>query len=95
MGLPTFFRQRIRAEAASIQAKTFFGYLVSYVRQRRQVSVEEAVLIAGDSLQYLNRYLGMRWLGEVEFPAVAVEPVRGVPGHGLHCSGRMCRGFVE
>ncbi len=38
MGRPTFYRQRIRYEAATIEAKTLFDYLVNHVRQRREVS---------------------------------------------------------
>ncbi len=73
MGRPRFFRQRTRLEAASIEAKTFFDYLVSHIRQRREVSYEEALLIAQDSMRYLNEYLEMRKLGQIEFPAVAEE----------------------
>lgn len=70
MGRPTFYRQRIRYEAATIEAKTLFDYLVNHVRQRREVSWDDAVLIASDTLGYLNTFLGMRKLGQIEFPAV-------------------------
>lgn len=70
VGRPTFFRQRIRTEAASIEAKTFLEYLISYIRERREVSLDEAQLIASDAMQYLNKHLGMQKLGQIEFPGV-------------------------
>ncbi|MEM3486046.1 MAG: DUF1670 domain-containing protein, partial [Candidatus Methanomethyliaceae archaeon] len=68
-----FFRQRIRTEAASIEAKTFLEYLISYIRERREVSLDEAQLIASDAMQYLNEHLGMQKLGQIEFPAVVPQ----------------------
>lgn len=50
MGRPTFFRQRILSQAATLEAKGLFNYLVSEIKARREVSMEEAILIAYDIL---------------------------------------------
>ena len=73
MGRQFVYRHRLKSEAASVKAKTLFDYLVSQVKARREVSFDEAVLIAGDAWQYLNNYLGMKQLGTLEFPAVVDE----------------------
>lgn len=70
MGKPTFFRQRVRTEAASVKAKTLLDYLTSFIRSRREVSIDEAGLIAADALRFLNEGLGMRKLGQMEMPVV-------------------------
>ncbi len=70
MGRPVFFRQRVRQEAQSVAAKTFFDYVVNYVRERREIAVDEAELLAGDVMRYLHGYLGLQSLGQIEFPAV-------------------------
>ena len=73
MGRQLVYRHRLKSEAASVKAKTLFDYLVSQVKARREVSFDEAVLIAGDAWQYLKNYLGMKQLGALEFPAVVDE----------------------
>ena len=70
MGRSVFFRQRIQQEAGSVAAKTFFDYMVSYVRERREISTDEAELLASDVMKYLQGYVGMGSLGQIEFPAV-------------------------
>lgn len=82
-GQTRFFRQRTRLEAASIEAKTLFDYLVSQIRQRREVSHEEALLVAQDTMRYLDEFLEMRKLGQIEFLAVA--------GEGAHFRRRRAR----
>ncbi|MCR4443163.1 MAG: hypothetical protein QHH10_12885 [Peptococcaceae bacterium] len=71
MGRPAFHRQRILTEAASLEAKGLFNYLVSEIRNRREVALEEAVLIAHDVQRYLETNLLTRKPGEIEFPAIA------------------------
>lgn len=73
MGRARFYRQRIRTEAASVEAKTLFDYLASEIRRSREVCADEAALIAKDAMKYLNGHLGMRELGQIEFPAVVAE----------------------
>ncbi|MBC7324999.1 MAG: DUF1670 domain-containing protein [Moorella sp. (in: Bacteria)] len=71
MGRPAFFRQRILTQAASLEAKGLFNYLVSEIRTRREVPLEEAVLAARDVLEYLERNLLTRTLGQIIFPAIS------------------------
>ena len=71
MGRPGFFRQRILTQAASLEAKGLFNYLVSEIRARREVSLEEAILIARDVEGYLEANLLTRACGQIEFPAIA------------------------
>jgi Protein of unknown function (DUF1670). len=73
VGRARFYRQRIRTEAASVEAKTLFDYLASEIRRSREVCADEAALIAKDAMKYLNGHLGMRELGQIEFPAVVAE----------------------
>jgi len=73
MGRQKTFRQRARQEAASIQAKTLFCSLKSLVKKKRVVSDEEALLIASDSMEFLNQYLGKRQIGQIEFPVIINE----------------------
>ncbi|MGI6708016.1 MAG: DUF1670 domain-containing protein [Dethiobacteria bacterium] len=73
MGRQFTYRHRLKSEAASVKAKTLFDYLVSQVKARREVSYDEAELIADDAWQYLNNYLGMKQLGTLEIPAVVAE----------------------
>lgn len=70
MGRPAFFRQRILTQAASLEAKGLFNYLVSEIRTRREVPLEEAILAARDVLEYLERSLLNRTLGQIRFPAI-------------------------
>ena len=53
MGRPTFFRQRILTQASSLESKGLLNYLISEIKSRREVSLEEAVLIARDVQQAL------------------------------------------
>ena len=46
MGRPVFYRQRIRSQAASVQAKSLLTHLSGEIRARREVSPEEAWLVA-------------------------------------------------
>lgn len=70
MGRPAFFRQRILTQAASLEAKGLFNFLVSEIRTRREVPLEEAVLVARDVLEYLERNLLTRTTGQIVFPAI-------------------------
>lgn len=71
MGRPRFFRQRILTQAASLEAKGLFNYLVSEIKARREVSLEEAILIARDVEDYLVQNLLTRAPGQIYFPAIA------------------------
>jgi len=71
VGRPKFFRQRLLTQAASLESKGLFNYLVSEIRTRREVSLEEAVLIARDAERYLEQNLLTRGPGQIEFPAIA------------------------
>lgn len=71
MGRPTFYRQRILSQASSLEAKGFFNYLVSEIKARREVSLEEAVLIARDVEDYLQKNHLVRQPGQILFPAIA------------------------
>jgi len=71
MGRPKFFRQRILTQAASLEAKGLFNYLVSEIRARREVSLEEAIIIAQDVHNYMEQQLLNRAMGQIEFPAIA------------------------
>jgi hypothetical protein len=71
MGRPTFFRQRILTQAASLEAKGLFNYLVSEIKTRREVSLEEAILIAYDVQKFLEEHLLEKPLGQIQIPAIA------------------------
>lgn len=71
VGRPKFFRQRLLTQAASLEAKGLFNYLVSEIRTRREVSLEEAILIARDVERFLEQNLLTRVPGQIEFPAIA------------------------
>ncbi len=47
-----------------------FNFLVSEIRTRREVPLEEAVLAARDILEYLERNLLTRTPGQIVFPAI-------------------------
>ncbi|MDH7578127.1 MAG: hypothetical protein QHH75_09990, partial [Bacillota bacterium] len=68
MGRPKFFRQRALTQAASLEAKGLFNYLVSEIKARREVSLEEAILIARDVEHYLAQNL------LTNFPSGALRP---------------------
>ena len=70
MGRPIFYRQRIRSQAASVQAKSLISHLVAEIRSRREVSPEEAHLIALDAYRFLVRGLIGREPGQVEMPCI-------------------------
>jgi hypothetical protein len=70
MGRLKIFRQRLGTQAASLEAKCLFNYLVSEIKIRREVSLEEAIIIARDVQQYLEQSLLRRAPGQIEFPAV-------------------------
>jgi hypothetical protein len=71
MGRPKFFRQRVLTQAASLEAKGLFNYLVSEIRARREVSLDEAILVARDVERFLDQNLLTREPGQIEFPAIA------------------------
>jgi len=71
VGRPTFFRQRIRTEAASVEAKTLLAFLTSEIRARREISLEEAEMVARDTLDFIEGHLLSRGLGQIELPAIA------------------------
>lgn len=76
MGRPVFYRQRIRNQAASVQAKSLLTHLASEVRARREVSPEEAWLVALDAYRYLENGLLNLSPGQLELPCIA--------GHNSH-----------
>ena len=70
MGRPVFYRQRVRSQAASVQAKSLMTHLASEIRARRG--------LAGRGLAHCFRYhsfLGTRPLaqgpGQIMLPCVA------------------------
>ncbi len=71
MGRQKLHRQRIRAQAASVEAKSLLAYLCAEVRARREVSTEEARLIAVDAQRFLERGLLALAPGQIEIPAIA------------------------
>ncbi|HZW98362.1 MAG TPA: DUF1670 domain-containing protein [Bacillota bacterium] len=70
MGRPVFYRQRIRSQAASVQAKSLLTHLATEIRARREVSPEEAWLVAYDAMRFLEQGLLELSLGQVELPCV-------------------------
>ncbi len=70
MGRPAFYRQRIITQASSLESKGLFNYLVSEIRRRREISLEEAVLVARDSHDYLERELLELGPGQIKFPVI-------------------------
>ena len=70
MGRPVFYRQRIRSQAASVQAKSLLTHLSGEIRARREVSPEEAWLVASDAVRFLEQGLLKLSLGQVELPCV-------------------------
>ncbi len=70
MGRPNFFRQRILTQAASLESKGLFSYLVSEIKARREISLEEAILVARDSYEFLDRELLKLAPGQLVFPAI-------------------------
>lgn len=54
MGRPVFYRQRVRSQAASVQAKSLLTHLASEIRARREVSPEEAWFIALDTIRFIG-----------------------------------------
>jgi hypothetical protein len=70
VGRPVFYRQRIRSQAASVQAKSLLTHLAGEIRARREVSPEEAWLVAYDAMRFLEQGLLELSLGQVELPCV-------------------------
>ena len=70
MGRINFFRQRILTQAASLECKGLFNYLLSEIKIRREISLEEAVLVARDVYHYLQTQLLERAPAQVVFPAI-------------------------
>ena len=71
MGRKVIYRQRIRSQAASVQAKSLLAHIASEVRARREVSGDEAYLIALDAYRFLQRGLLRLGPGQVELPCIA------------------------
>lgn len=71
MGRPTFHRQRIRSQATSVQAKSLLSHIASEIRYRREISPEEAWLVASDASRFLARGLLGLGPGQIELPCVA------------------------
>jgi len=71
MGRPTFHRQRIRSQALSVQAKSLLSHIASEIRYRREISPEEALLVASDASRFLERGLLGLGPGQIELPCVA------------------------
>ena len=76
MGRPVYYRQRIRSQAASVQAKSLLNHLAGEIRARREVSPEEAWLIALDAYRYLEEGLMDLGPGQLELPCI-----EGVENH--------------
>lgn len=70
MGRPVYYRQRIISQARSVQAKTLLNHLASEIRARREVSAEEALLIALDAMRYLDKGLFILGPGQIELPLI-------------------------
>ena len=71
MGRPVFYRQRVRNQAASVQAKSILTHLASEIRARREISPEEAWLIALDAIRFLEQGLLDLSPGQIMLPCVA------------------------
>jgi hypothetical protein len=70
VGRPVYYRQRIINQARSVQAKTLLNHMASEIRARREISTEEAQLIALDALRYLEKELLILSPGQVEMPLI-------------------------
>jgi len=70
MGRPAFFRQRILTQASSLESKGLLNYLIGEIKYRREVSLEEAVLIARDVQHYLKTEHLTRDAGQIIFPCI-------------------------
>ena len=71
MGRPVFYRQRVRNQAASVQAKSLLAHLASEIRHRREISPEEAWLVALDAHRFLEQGLLVLGPGQLELPCIA------------------------
>jgi len=70
VGRPVFYRQRIRSQAASVQAKSLMTHLAGEIRSRREISPEEAWLVASDAMRFLERDLLDLAPGQIELPCI-------------------------
>lgn len=70
MGRPVFYRQRIRNQALSVQAKSLLTHLASEIRARREISPEEGWLVALDAQRYLEQGLLDLGPGQIELPCL-------------------------
>jgi hypothetical protein len=70
VGRPTFFRQRILTQASSLESKGLLNYLISEIKSRREIALEEAVLVARDVQHYLQTEHLTRDAGQIIFPAI-------------------------
>ena len=70
MGRPVVYRQRIRSQAASVQAKSLMTHLASEIRARREISPDEAWLVASDAMRFLERGLMDLAPGQIELPCI-------------------------
>jgi len=71
MGRITQYRQRIRTQAASVEGKGLLEYLAGHIKARREISIDEAVLVAKDVLAYINSQILVRPFGQLELPVIA------------------------
>jgi hypothetical protein len=53
-----------------VQAKTLLNHLVSKIRAKREISAQEALLVALDALRYLEKELFMLGPGQVELQLI-------------------------
>lgn len=70
MGRMKRYRQRVRSQAASVEAKGLLEYLTSEIRRRREMPTEEAKLVAREALAYLERHHLTRGCGVLELPLI-------------------------
>jgi len=70
VGRPVVYRQRIRSQAASVQAKSLMTHLASEIRARREISPDEAWLVASDAMRFLERGLMDLAPGQIELPCI-------------------------
>jgi len=76
MGRPVFYRQRIKNQASSVQAKSLLSHLANEIKARREISSDEAWLIALDAERFLEQHLLELGHGQIELPCI-----KGINSH--------------
>ncbi|MGE5572589.1 MAG: hypothetical protein ACM3ZU_06155 [Bacteroidota bacterium] len=71
MGRKVIYRQRIRSQAASVQAKSLLAHIASEIRAPREVSGDGAYLIALNAYRFLQRELLRVGPGQVALRCIA------------------------